>query len=103
MFSRSDRRAIGAVLETWNRRVHYYFGLYFLLFLWLFSFTGLLLIHPRWALSRIPNEPNVPYERRIDPPIGDSDLVRAQDVMRQLGLTGEVEWPPQTPGRLDFN
>ena len=29
--------------------------------------------------------------------------MRAHDVMRQLGLTGEVEWPPPTPGRLDFN
>ena len=104
MVSPSNRsRRLGLVLETWNRKLHYYLGLYFLLFLWLFSFTGLLLNHPRWPLSRIPNEPNPPYERTIDPPIGDSDLVRAHDVMRQLGLTGEVEWPPPTPGWLDFN
>ena len=38
--------------ETWNKKLHYYLGLYFLLFLWLFSFTGLLLNHPRWMLSR---------------------------------------------------
>ena len=56
-------RRVGVALESWNRRIHYYLGLYFLLFLWLFSFTGLLLNHPRWALSRIPNEPNPVYER----------------------------------------
>jgi len=52
MSSLSDsRRPTGAVLEAWNRRLHYYLGLYFLLFLWLFSFTGLLLNHPLVALA----------------------------------------------------
>jgi hypothetical protein len=32
----------------WNRRLHYYLGLYLLFFSWLFVFTGLLLNHPRW-------------------------------------------------------
>jgi len=93
------------VLETWNRKLHYYLGLYFLLFLWLFSFTGLLLNHPRWALSRIPNEQSPPLERAIELPTGDSDLARANDVTRQLGLRGEIDWPQglQPPGRLEFN
>ena len=30
-------------VETWNRKLHIYVGLYFLTFLWLFSFSGLLL------------------------------------------------------------
>ena len=102
--SRRGRR-LGTALETWNRRAHYYLGLYFLLFLWLFSFTGLLLNHPRWALSRIPNQSNPPYERAIETPAGETDIDRAQDVMRQLGLVGEVDWPqaPQQQDRLDFN
>ena len=102
--SRSGRR-LGAALEAWNRRLHYYLGLYFLLFLWLFSVTGLLLNHPRWRLSRIPNEPNPPYDRTIEQPSGETDLAKARDVMRQLGLRGEIDWPqtPQAPGRLDFN
>jgi hypothetical protein len=94
-----------AVFETWNRKVHYYLGLYVLLFVWLFSLTGLLLNHPRWALSRIPNDANPPYERTIEWPSEDTELARATDVARQLGLTGEIEWPQPTPapGRLDFN
>ena len=98
-------RKAAAVLETWNRRLHYYLGLYFLLFIWLFSFTGLLLNHPRWSLSRIPNDANPAYERAIEPPRGGADLERARDVMRQLGLVGEIDWPQaaQARGRLDFN
>jgi hypothetical protein len=101
----SRSRRLGAAVEAWNRRIHYYLGLYFLLFLWLFSFTGLLLNHPRWALSRIPNESNPPYERTIEAPIGYTDLARAHDVMRQLDLVGEIDWPQgsQPQGRLDFN
>jgi hypothetical protein len=106
MSSPSDpRRKAAAVLEAWNRRLHYYLGLYFLLFIWLFSFTGLLLNHPRWSLSRIPNEANPVYERPIEPPRGGTDLERARDVMRQLRLSGEIDWPQaaQPQGRLDFN
>jgi hypothetical protein len=105
MLSPSNQRSGGAVLETWNRRLHYYFGLYFVLFLWLFSLTGLLLNHPRWAISHIPSEPNPPFERTIELPSGDTDLARANDVIRQLGLRGEIDWPQgsQAPGRLDFN
>src|SRR5438093_5298693 len=106
MSSRSNRRRqVGVILETWNRRVHYFLGLYFLLFIWLFAFTGLLLNHPRWALSRIPNDPNPAYERPIEAASGTTDLTRARDVMRQLGVRGEIEWPSGTsgPGRFDFN
>ena len=92
--------------ESWNRKLHYYLGLYFLLFLWLFSLTGLLLNHPRWALAqtsfqRIERR----YETSIDVPRGETDLARARDVMRQLNLEGEIDWPAsgQKPGRFEFN
>jgi hypothetical protein len=94
MSSPSDPgREAAAILEAWNRRLHYYLGLYFLLFIWLFSFTGLLLNHPRWSLSRIPNDAKPAYERPIEPPRGGADLERARDVMRQLRLTGEIDRP----------
>ena len=37
-----------STLELWNRKLHYYLGLYFLFFLWLFSLTGLMLNHQQW-------------------------------------------------------
>ena len=40
--------------ETWNKKLHIYIGLYFLLFLWLFSISGLFLNHPPWFHSMGP-------------------------------------------------
>src|SRR5438094_5296701 len=106
MVSPSNRsRRLGLVLETWNRKLHFYLGLYFLFFLWLFSFTGLLLNHPRWTISRIPNDPNPVFERTIESPRGAMDVERANDVIRQLGLRGELELPQTSPppATLEFN
>ena len=92
-------------MEAWNRRLHYFLGLYFVLFIWLFSFTGLLLNHSRWRISAIPNAADPVYEQAIEPPSGTTDRVRAQNVISQLGLRGEIDWPasPQPQGRLNFN
>lgn len=97
MASPPDRgRRLGVSLEVWNRRVHYYLGLYLLLFVWVFSFTGLLLNHLRWTLSRIPYEPSPVFDRTIESPSGDTDLARAADVARQLHVRGEIEWRQAT-------
>jgi hypothetical protein len=95
-----------ATAELWNRRMHFYLGLFFLLFLWLFSLTGLLLNHGRWALAQAANQRReTRYEQHIHPPAGTSELERARDLMQQLGLVGEIDLPaaPQQPGRLEFN
>ena len=92
------------MLEVWNRRLHYYLGLYFLFFLWLFALTGWLLNHQGWLMSTVADERReTKYERRIDPPAGDTDTERARDVMRQLEQVGEIAWPTaQQPGTLAF-
>lgn len=92
-------------LETWNRRLHFYFGLYFLFFLWLFSFTGLILNHPQWRFAQFwPERKESGFEKPIQPPTATSDVDRATEIMRELGLAGEIDWPAQkqAPGRLDF-
>ena len=69
--------------ETWNRKSHYYLGLYLLFFLWLFLLTGLMLNHGRWfaiANQRVETK----YERAIDVPTEAADVDRARDLMRQL-------------------
>jgi len=48
---RRERKAIDAFV-VWNRRFHYFIGLYLLFFCWLFVFTGLLLNHPRWQFAQ---------------------------------------------------
>ncbi len=94
-----------ARLELWNRRLHFYLGLVFLLFLWLFSLTGLLLNHGTWRIAQAANQRHeTRFEQSVRQPVGATALARAQDVMQQLHLVGEIDWPsePPVPGRLDF-
>lgn len=77
-------------LTVWNRKLHYYVGLYLLLFIWLFALTGLLLNH-HWKFAEFyPNRHTSNFERRIRLPVPSSDVEDARDIMRQLGIEGEV-------------
>ena len=90
-------------VNVWNRKGHYYLGLFFLLFLWLFAFTGLLLNHSSWAFADFwPSRKVSTLERRIEGPGSGSDLDRARDVMQQLGIAGEIEWTASKPGSTEF-
>jgi hypothetical protein len=86
-------RRVTDVLEMWNRRFHFYIGLFLLFFLWLFAFTGLLLNHPAWTFAEFwPNRKQADIVRHIDPPPAGGDLEQAKDIMRQLDIRGEIEW-----------
>jgi hypothetical protein len=89
-------------LEVWNKKLHYYLGLYFLFFLWLFSLTGLMLNHQQW-FTDLYERKQTTHEKEIEPPTGETQLARTQDLMRQLNLAGEIDWPVDQPvGHLDF-
>lgn len=93
------------VFETWNRKLHYYVGLYLLFFLWLFAFTGLLLNHPSWTFAEFwTNRKESSYERQIQPSPPSGDLVQARGIMRQLAIDGEIEWTDtgSDPNRFNF-
>lgn len=80
-------------LAAWNRRLHYYLGLYFLFFIWLFAFSGLLLNNSGWKFAEFwSSRKEVKYERPIVAPAAGNDLIQAHDLMRQLNINGEVEW-----------
>jgi hypothetical protein len=90
-------------LEVWNRKLHFYLGLYFLFFLWLFSLTGLMLNHQQWFRT-LYERVETKYDTPIETPSGDTDLARTRELMRQLNLRGEVDWPAAQPvGHLDFS
>jgi hypothetical protein len=90
--SKAVSRGFAAVFEEWNRRLHFYIGLFLLFFVWLFAFTGLLLNHS-WRFAEFwPNRQQTDLERPIDPPPPGSDLAQATHIMRQLGIRGEIEW-----------
>ena len=100
-----SRRRFADTFELWNRKVHFYLGLYFLFFLWLFAFTGLLLNHSGWRFQQFwPNRKISTFERQIQPPPSGSDLEQARDLMRQLGIQGEIAMPitRPAPDRLEF-
>jgi hypothetical protein len=100
-----ERRTRGAVdtVLVWNRRVHYYLGLCLLFFIWLFAFTGLLLNHPRWQFAQFwPNRIQSTTEHTIAAVTAANDTDRARDVMRQLGVAGELQWPATQPANGPF-
>jgi hypothetical protein len=99
---RRTRAAFGSFL-AWNRRLHFYLGLYLLFFIWLFAFTGLLLNHPRWEFAQFwPNRVQSKSETTIAPVTAVSDSDRARDVMGQLNIDGEVQWPTVQPAEGPF-
>ena len=90
-------------LEVWNRKLHFYLGLYFLFFLWLFALTGLMLNHQQWFRDLYRRQETA-SERTIETPRGDTQRAQTLDVMRQLDLRGEIDWPASQPvGHVDFN
>lgn len=86
------------IFSVWSRKAHYYLGLYFLFFLWLFAFTGLLLNHS-WSFAEFwPNRTVTKFERPVQIGSTTNELERARDLMHQLGVRGEIEW---TAARVD--
>jgi hypothetical protein len=82
------------VLAGWNRRLHYYIGLYLLFFCWLFAFAGLLLNHPRWEFAQFwPNRVQSSVAHEFQTLNGSAYLTRARELMQQLAITGEIQWP----------
>jgi hypothetical protein len=82
-------------LARWNRRLHYYAGLFLLFFMWLFAVSGLLLNHPKWSFAESWNnrkETNVEREITALGPEVKGDLGQAREIMRQLGIEGEILW-----------
>ncbi|MBI5767672.1 MAG: PepSY domain-containing protein [Verrucomicrobia bacterium] len=97
--------SLASTLRAWNRRLHFYLGLYFLFFIWLFALTGLLINHHEWKFAEFwPNRKVANTEQAIQLPAAETNLAKARDVMRQLSLTGEIQWVTTRPdpNRFDF-
>jgi hypothetical protein len=91
--------------RLWNRKLHYYLGLYLLFFVWLFSFSGLLLNHSSWKFAEFwDSRKQTTVEHPIIAPEPGDDLAQARQILRQLGLSGEIEWTSKRadPNQFDF-
>ena len=94
-------------LERWNRKLHYYAGLFLLFFLWLFAVTGLVLNHPTWSFAESwanRKERNYEKEMTVPGPEVKGDLAQAREILRQLGIAGEILWTTTRvdPNQFDF-
>ena len=77
--------------HTWNRRGHYYVGLYLFIFTWFFSVSGLILNHSSWRVAQFwKARRETVVERPIRVPSTSSDIGIARDLMQQLAIEGEV-------------
>ena len=89
--------------NVFNRKSHYYLGLYFLFFLWLFTFTGLLLNHGSWSFAEFwPSRKVSTTTRPIQLPNAGTNLEQALNLMQQLGIYGEIEWTATRPSLTVF-
>src|SRR5262245_41819171 len=98
---RVARLRIGAA--RWNRKLHYYIGLFLLFFVWLFALSGLILNHSSWSFAESwTNRKDTNYQRDIVAPGPElkGDLPQAHEIMKQLGIEGEILW---TTTRTDAN
>lgn len=75
------------VFEKWNKKIHIYLGLYLLLFLWVFSVSGLFLNHPKWFGGQ-PQRTTI--EQTVDMRETGNPLSKARHLMGQLDLVGEA-------------
>ncbi len=96
-----------AGFERWNRKLHFYVGLFLLWFLWLFAATGLILNHPSWSFTEFwKNRKQTNYEREITPPGPEvkGDLAQARIIMEQIGVRGEILWTTTRtdPSQFEF-
>src|SRR4051812_46879864 len=62
-------------LARWNRKLHFYSGLFLLFFVWLFAFSGLILNHPTWSFAESwNNRKETNYVRNTTAPEAKGDL-----------------------------
>src|SRR5258706_9611090 len=88
-------------LLTFNRKLHIHLGLLLLLFIWLFSLSGLILNHGNWKFAGFWDQRQ---ETKIDftvPLSALNDYPRAK-VMEFLNIAGEVQDQKRTADVLEF-
>ncbi len=84
-------RLRSARLRMWTRKLHNYLGLYFLLFIWLFAISGLVLNHSKWSVGEFwKSRQESIAQRAITRPSASGDIAIAADLMTQLGIVGEI-------------
>jgi hypothetical protein len=87
------------------RKLHFYLGLFVSPYVLLFAVSTIVLNH-NWKLGDEPdaNGKTWRFVRQIRPPTGAGSLEQAKDILRQLGMAGEILYINHLPreGKLAF-
>jgi hypothetical protein len=87
----------------WTRKLHIHLGLFLLLFIWLFSLSGLLLNHGSWKFASFWEEREQrEYVEQITLPGRMDSAGMITSVMRELQISGEVDNVKLTADVLHF-
>ena len=87
----------------WNRKFHIFIGLFLLLFILFFSFSGLLLNHSQWEFASFWKERKESEKViQVTIPANRDSSALIHDFMNQLNLAGEVRNVKLTSESLNF-
>ncbi|TAL80402.1 MAG: hypothetical protein EPN88_01290, partial [Bacteroidetes bacterium] len=87
----------------WNHKFHIYIGLFLLLFILFFSFSGLLLNHSQWKFASFWKErKETGIITPLTIPVNPDSTSLIQDIMKQLILSGEISNVKLTPESINF-
>ena len=91
-------------LNYWSRKFHIHLGLFLLLFIWLFSFSGLLLNHSnKWKFASFWDERKEKITVTSIHPIASPDsAAMLKNIMQQLKIAGEVSRVWISADSIDF-
>jgi hypothetical protein len=96
-------RSLLARCVVWNQKLHIYAGLYLLVFVGFFAFSGLVLNHPKWEFTQFwPSRRESTAEFPVKSPDGPNNLAKARDLVEQLGLSGEINQITAKADTLEF-
>ena len=89
--------------DFWNRKLHIHLGLFLLLFLWLFSLSGLLLNHGGWKFASFwEQREQKEFTKRVSSMNQMDSASMISHVMQQLVISGEVSNVKLTAESLAF-
>lgn len=98
----NTRQAAGSTFHKLNRKIHIYSGMFSLLFLLLFAFSGFILNH-RWKVwDWFSERVETTRDIAVQMPTVGSDLQKARAILKGLGLDGEINRIVTEPAKQSF-
>ncbi|MEP7110809.1 MAG: hypothetical protein ABI760_22635 [Ferruginibacter sp.] len=90
-------------LNYWSRKFHIHLGLFLLLFIWLFSLSGLLLNHGNWKFASFwENRKEKITVTSIHTPSNLDSAAMLKNIMQQLKISGEITRVWMTTDSIEF-